>query len=148
MRTSGCFDRDARQSKWAVFHGCGYVLFALQPVHLANEHKHRKRNKQEIEKSVEENTVVDRGCPRSFRLGESGIGMSRQVDEPIREVRVAGEYGGIRMSETKELTTLPNAAPMIMPTAISSMLPCSAKSLNSPTTPPPFLHKSAFGLPR
>ncbi len=39
--------------------------------------------------------------------------------------------GGIRMSETTDETILPKAAPMMMPTAISIMLPFIANSLNS-----------------
>lgn len=49
-------------------------------------------------------------------------------------------------SLTKELTTLPNAAPTMIPTAISSMLPRMAKSRNSPSLPPP-LPNNALGLP-
>ena len=91
MRTAGRFNRNGRETEWAVSHRCGYLLFALQPIHLANEHEYREGNKQEVEESVEEDTVIDGGCPRSLRLGEGGIGMSREVDELVREIRVARE---------------------------------------------------------
>jgi hypothetical protein len=39
--------------------------------------------------------------------------------------------GGMTMSLTSELTTVPKAAPMMMPTARSSTLPLMANSLNS-----------------
>src|SRR5690554_2502241 len=39
--------------------------------------------------------------------------------------------GGMITSSTKEDTILPNAAPMMMPTAMSTTLPRTAKALNS-----------------
>src|SRR5690625_541165 len=39
--------------------------------------------------------------------------------------------GGMMMSSTRELTTVPKAAPMTIPTAMSIMLPLTANSLNS-----------------
>ncbi len=39
--------------------------------------------------------------------------------------------GGMMMSFTSELTMLPNAAPMMTPTARSATLPRNANSLNS-----------------
>src|SRR6184192_453030 len=45
--------------------------------------------------------------------------------------------GGIKTSLTIELTILPNAAPMIIPIAISSTLPFMANSLNSFSIEPP-----------
>ena len=44
---------------------------------------------------------------------------------------MARPMGGMMMSVTMELTTLPNAAPMMTPTARSSALPLTAKSVNS-----------------
>ena len=52
------------------------------------------------------------------------------------------------ISLTSELTMRPKAAPMMMPTAISNMLPRNANSRNSPNNGPPRLPNSAFGLPR
>src|SRR5512137_762513 len=45
--------------------------------------------------------------------------------------------GGIRTSLTKELTMPPKAAPMMMPTAMSTTLPFMANSLNSLNILPP-----------
>src|SRR5690625_7440460 len=39
--------------------------------------------------------------------------------------------GGMMMSSTRELTTVPKAASMTIPTAMSIMLPLTANSLNS-----------------
>jgi hypothetical protein len=39
--------------------------------------------------------------------------------------------GGISMSLTNDVTTLPNDAPMMMPTAMSSTFPFTTNSLNS-----------------
>src|SRR5262249_25970264 len=43
--------------------------------------------------------------------------------------------GGIMTRSTRALTTPPNAPPMMIPTAISTMLPLSANSRNSLTIP-------------
>src|SRR5579863_4017103 len=49
--------------------------------------------------------LMDRGCARSFRLGEGGIAMSREVDEVVREVRVASEQaGGFRVEDESDGT--------------------------------------------
>src|SRR5207237_8895157 len=45
--------------------------------------------------------------------------------------------GGIKTSLTIDLTILPNAAPMMIPIAISSTLPFMANSLNSFSIEPP-----------
>ncbi len=71
MRTASCFDRNRREAEWAVSHqwdGC--LLFALQSIHLPDKHEYREGNNQELRERVEEDTVIDRGCPRSFRLSE------------------------------------------------------------------------------
>src|SRR6476620_6038022 len=47
--------------------------------------------------------------------------------------------GGIKISATIDVTILPNAAPMIRPTAMSSTLPRMANSLNSFSITPPLL---------
>ena len=92
MRTTGCFDRNRRETEWAVAHHCERCLFfALQAIHLADEHEYHEGDDQEVEQCVEEDAVIDRGCTRSFRLGEGGIGMPLEVDEFVREVRVASE---------------------------------------------------------
>jgi hypothetical protein len=130
--------RNRGETEWAVSHQrTGCLLFILQSIHLSHEHEYREGNNQEVRESIEEDTVVDRGCSRSFRLSQGGICMPRKVDEFVgkSEWPENRPIGGIRMSETKELTTRPKAAPTIMPTAISSMLPRIAKSLNSPSTP-------------
>jgi hypothetical protein len=90
MRTASCFDRNGREAEWAVshhWHGC--LLFALQSIHLPDKHEYREGNNQEVRESIEEDTVIDRGGPGSFRLSEGGIDMPREVDEFVGEVRVA-----------------------------------------------------------
>jgi hypothetical protein len=42
--------------------------------------------------------------------------------------------GGMITSLTSDETILPNAAPMMMPTAMSTTLPRTAKALNSPSS--------------
>src|SRR3954464_9687588 len=44
---------------------------------------------------------------------------------------MASPMGGMMTSSTNDLTMVPNAPPMMMPTAKSSTLPRSAKALNS-----------------
>ena len=44
---------------------------------------------------------------------------------------ISRPIGGITTSPTKELTILPKAAPMMIPTAMSTTLPLTAKALNS-----------------
>lgn len=48
---------------------------------------------------------------------------------------VAHPMGGIRMSDTSELTIALNAAPMISPTAMSTTFPRMMNALNSLTSP-------------
>jgi hypothetical protein len=50
-----------------------------------------KSDNQEVGQCVEEDALIDRGGTCSFRLGQGGIGMSREVDEFVREVGVASE---------------------------------------------------------
>ena len=55
--------------------------------------------------------------------------------------------GGMITSFTSELTILPKAPPMMMPTAMSIMLPLTAKSLNSCIIPigfRPFVMRPAW----
>jgi len=92
MRTAGCLDRNSIETEGAVSrHGDGFRLFALQPVHLPDEHEYREGDDQEITKGIEEDSVIDRGCARGFCLSQSGVGMSGEVDEFIRKIRVACE---------------------------------------------------------
>src|ERR1700740_3213612 len=92
MRTTGCFDRNRRETEWAVSRHCeGCLFFALEAIHLPDEHEYHKGDNQEVGQCVEEDAVIDRGCTRSFRLGQGGIGMSREVNEFVRKVRVAAE---------------------------------------------------------
>jgi hypothetical protein len=55
----------------------------------------------------------------------------------VTEVHAADQQpkGGMTTSPTKDETILPNAAPMIIPTAISTTFPLTAKALNSLITP-------------
>lgn len=48
---------------------------------------------------------------------------------------ISRPIGGMTTSPTKDETILPNAAPMMIPTAISTTLPLTAKALNSLSTP-------------
>src|SRR5712671_4631841 len=52
---------------------------------------------------------------------------------------IALPMGGMMMSLTIEVTILPNAPPMMIPTAMSTTLPRIANSLNSLTIPMTFL---------
>src|SRR6516162_1833093 len=70
------------------------------------------------------------------------MNLLQKSDLPVNKL-----MGGMRTSLTKELTTLPKAAPTMIPTAMSSMFPRIANSLNSPRAPPP-LPNSALGLPK
>lgn len=92
MRTARCFDRDRRQAKWAISRRddrC--LLFVLQTIHPANQREYDERDNQEVEQSIEEDSVIDGRRTRSFCLGERGIRMSREVNKFIREIRVTGE---------------------------------------------------------
>lgn len=92
MRTAGCLDRNGRETEWAIsHHGQGCLLFALEAIHLADEHEYHEGDNQEVEESIAEDAVINRGCTRSSGLGEGGIGMSRKVNEFIREIGVARE---------------------------------------------------------
>src|SRR5437870_4523769 len=48
---------------------------------------------------------------------------------------IIAPIGGMMTSLTMEVTILPNAAPMMIPTAMSTTLPFMANSLNSLTIP-------------
>src|SRR5687767_3370634 len=52
--------------------------------------------------------------------------------------------GGIRISLTNDVTILPNAAPMTMPTARSSTFPCTMNFLNSLIISPPLPAQSCL----
>ena len=82
MRAAGCFDRNGRETEWAVPHNRnGCLLFAFQAIHLADKHEYHEGNNQKVGEDVEEDPVIDRGGTRSFRLRKRGIGMPRKVDE-------------------------------------------------------------------
>src|SRR5580693_2419137 len=92
MWTAGCLDRNSREAEWAIpRHSDSRLLFVFQTIHLANKHEYHESNNKEVGQGVEENAVIDRGCTRSFGLSERGICMSREVNEFVREIRVACE---------------------------------------------------------
>ena len=97
MRTASCSDRNSREAEWAIPRRCdGCLLFVFQTIHPADEHEYYESDNQEVGHGVEEDAVIDRGCTRSFGLGERGICMSREVNEFVREIRVACEQSDRR----------------------------------------------------
>ena len=87
MRTAGCFDRNSRETEWAIPRHCdGCLLFVFQTIHLANKHEYHESDNKEVGQGVEEDAIIDRGCTRSFGFGERGICMSRKVNEFVREI--------------------------------------------------------------
>ena len=76
--------------------------------------------------------IATSGCATMFLVGSastacfSGILMLDRSTPPI-----SMPMAGLKMSSTTLFTILPNAAPMITPTARSSALPLTANSLNS-----------------
>ena len=87
MRTASCFDRNRREAEWAVSHQWdGFLLLALQSIHLPDKHEYREGDNQEVGESVEKDTVIDRGCSCSFRLSKGDIGVPREVNEFVGEI--------------------------------------------------------------
>jgi len=101
MRTTGCLDRNRRETERAVSHQCkGHLLFALQAIHLADKHEYHKGDNQEIEQCVEEDAVIDRSRTRSFCFGEGGrrwSGMDRKGH--VQQYRQSLKWGEATQSE-------------------------------------------------
>jgi hypothetical protein len=57
-----------RQNGQSLVNARWYLFFALQAIHLADEHEYYKGDNQEVEPRVEEDAVINRGRTRSFRL--------------------------------------------------------------------------------
>jgi len=81
-------------------------LFVFQTIHLADEHEYYESDNQEVRHGVEEDAVIDRGCTRSFGLGERGeIDWSRAV---VDGSSIRAVFGGCRRGRT--LLTAPSWA--------------------------------------
>ena len=137
-----------------LFGRCGFgsrngVSFLYQFVHQLDHQEDAQGQDREVDALLDEGAVVpvDRvgrrfgndSAAASDHLANALHGSGgyvadfRDVDAQVREVGVAeqGADRGIRMSLTSDDTILPNAPPMMTPTAMSITLPLRANSLNS-----------------
>lgn len=64
--------------------------------------------------------------------GKELLGSDNLIERVLKSTPpIKSPIGGINISVTRELTTFPKAVPIIIPIAKSTILPLSAKSLNS-----------------
>jgi hypothetical protein len=90
----------------------GVYLWSLHGVDLPNQQEDDESDNQEAKDGIEKYPVVDGRRTSCLRPSAKPI-------------------GGMMMSSTSEAIILPKAAPITMPTAMSSTLPRIANSLNS-----------------
>jgi hypothetical protein len=80
-------DRNTRNAKRASFRRrFSRLLSTLQSIHLANEHEDRKGDDQEIEKSIDEQTIVESGAPAALASARRGIRTRGQINKLARKV--------------------------------------------------------------
>ena len=99
-------------------------LFRHQAVDLLDQQENRKCNDEEIDDSIEERAVGNDRQTGVTRFGERRSGVlerfRNRLEKSTRPSR--RPMGGIRMSLTNDVTILPKAAPMMIPTAMSRTL--------------------------
>jgi hypothetical protein len=108
-------------------------LLPPQLVHALDHHEQRESHKQEADHIIYEQPEIDGGLAGLSRLRERVVVLPVQGDEHVGEIDAAGDHSerGMTVSSTSDFTIVENAAPMMMPTAMSMTLPLSANSLNS-----------------
>ncbi len=112
----------------------GLLLFPLEGVDHLYEEENGKGDDEEIDDRLDKLAIVEGNC-RSLSCG------SLQDNRQVTEVDAAKykTYRGMMTSATTDETIFPKAAPMIMPTAISTTFPLTANSLNSLSIPMMFI---------
>ena len=126
----GIFERHCGQS-FVVIGAAGRSAF--KTIDLLYQQKDRKRHDQKVDQRIDEQAVIKRCGIGLLCLCESGIRRAGKVDEKTAEINLAQQQSDRRHDNIldQEVTTPPNAAPIIMPTAMSIILPFTANSLNS-----------------
>jgi hypothetical protein len=97
--------------------GCGRLL-SLQRVDPLGDHEHGGSDDQEVKRGLRELAVAKHNCGTLVGGLLEGNAEVRKVDPAENDPK-----GGINTSATSDPTIFPNAAPMMMPTAMSTMLP-------------------------
>ena len=115
---------------------CGCFFYGSGRAFQLHQHLQRRKDddchNQKIKHLCKKGAVCD-GCGCRLRICKGGIMIAVQRQIKLAEICAACQLAddGIIKSLTKEVTILPNAPPMITPTAISTTLPFMANSLNS-----------------
>ena len=104
MWTAGCLDRNSREAEWAIpRHSDSCLLFVFQTIHLANKHEYHESNNKEVGQGVEENAVIEPAALASasvaYACPERLMNLFEKSEWPVNN-----PIGGIKTSETKELT--------------------------------------------
>ena len=128
----------------AVRRSGGLLLLeaAAQIVDSLHKHEDTKGHDEEVEDVLQEVPVGEHGRAGGLGLHQSSDHVRADfclVENDELSVKLTSPVtllmGGIMMSCTMEVTILPNAAPMMTPTARSTTLPFIANSLNSLINP-------------
>ena len=109
------------------------ACFAVQPADQPDEQEHAQGDQQKIDHRREKRAVVQGGYARILGGLQGGVGVAIQSDKQVVEVDLTGDQAddGHKQIVDQEVTMLPNAPPMMTPTAMSMTLPFKAKALKS-----------------
>jgi hypothetical protein len=105
----------------------------LQAIDALDHQEQHLGDDQETGDGVDEQAVIDRRRARLLRRFQAVELACAQIDEQVREIDPAGDHAKDRVDDVGDeaLDDRVKAAPMTMPTPISTTLPLTAKSLNS-----------------
>lgn len=111
--------------------GCLF-LFLLELHQKPERDEDAECDDEEVDDVLDKHAVVERKClahhiPVRIKLRAAGSALRLvKVTLPVQS-----DTAGMMMSLTSDVTILPNAPPMMTPTAMSTTLPFMAKSLKS-----------------
>ena len=126
VRAAGGLDRDLRGAMRAgLGGGLGRRRCLLHAVHGLDNQEDHQGDDHKIDDGVQEDSIVDGGAPAACATASEGYGCpSSEMNRSEKLTPPSSRpIGGMMMSLTNEDIILPNAPPMMTPTARSTTLP-------------------------
>ena len=98
-----------------------------------NEHEHNESDDEEVDDRHDKAAICEDRSASFFSFGDRAVLAVAQHSIHAREINAAHKERmiGLIRSATNDPTIAVNAAPMMIPTAMSMTLPLAMKSLNS-----------------
>lgn len=113
-------------------HRRGFSLL-VNLIHRADDEEHAERRQDEVDDILDKQTIVHRADAgsRSRLNGRIALPVERNKQPRKIDAAVSTPISGMKMSLTSDVVIVPNAAPMITPTAMSMTFPRMANALKS-----------------